>query len=135
MEDSGVLVVDDDQLILDLTSSFFESEGMEVHCASNGEEALRKLRERAFILMVTDLNMPGMNGFELVGKVREIAPHMPIYMSTGDISPEITRLAREAGITRVFSKPSHLAKVLALIRRAGNAVAPVGANDSTEGLS
>ncbi len=122
MEDSCVLVVDDDQLILDLTSSFFESEGMEVHCASNGEEALQMLRERAFILMVTDLNMPGMDGFELTVKVREMAPRMPIYLSTGDVSPEITRLAREAGIARVFSKPFHLAKVLEMIRSAGNAV-------------
>src|SRR6266571_8485218 len=101
MEDSGVLVVDDDQLILDLTSSFFQSEGMEVHCVLNGEEALRMLRERTFTLMVTDLNMPGMDGIELAKKVREIAPRMPIFMSTGHISPEVIRLAAEAGITRV----------------------------------
>ena len=117
MEDSGVLVVDDDQLILDLTSSFFQSEGMEVHCVLNGEEALRKLRERTFILMVTDLSMPVMNGFELAEKVREIAPHMPIFMSTGDISPEVIRLAAEAGIAKVFSKPFHLTRVLAMIRK------------------
>ena len=117
MEDSDVLVVDDDQLILDLTSSFFQSEGMEVHCVLNGEEALRMLRERTFTLMVTDLNMPGMDGIELAVKAREIAPRMPIFMSTGDISPEVVRLAAEAGIAKVFSKPFHLTKVLALIRK------------------
>ena len=121
MEDSGVLVVDDDQLILDLTSSFFQSEGMEVHCVLSGEEALRMLRERTFILMVTDLNMPGMDGIELAEKVREIAPSMPIFMSTGDISPEVIRLAAKSGIAKVFSKPFHLTKVLAMIRSAGNA--------------
>src|SRR6266480_3263217 len=116
MKDSGVLVVDDDQFILELMSSFFESEGIKVHCASNGEEALRKLRERTFLLMVTDLNMPGMNGFELAGKVREIAPRIPIFMSTGDISPEITRLASEAGIVRIFAKPADFEEIVALVR-------------------
>lgn len=115
MEYSGVLVVDDDQLILDVAASFFESAGMEVHCASNGAEALRNLRERAFLMMVTDLNMPGMNGLELAGKVREIAPHMPIVMGTGDMSPEISRLAREAGIARVLAKPFDFEEILAMV--------------------
>jgi len=117
MEDSGVLVVDDDQFILEVASSLFEFEGIEVHCASSGEEALRKLRERAFMLMVTDLNMPGMDGLELAEKVREMAPHMPIYMSTGDISPEIIRLAREAGIVRIFAKPVDFEDIVTLARR------------------
>lgn len=117
MEDSGVLVVDDDRLILDLASSFFESEGMAVQCASSGEDALKKLRERAFILMITDLNMPGMDGLELAEKARVIAPHMPIFMGTSDLSPEISCLARKAGIARVFAKPFDYVEMLAMVRK------------------
>lgn len=117
MENSGVLLVDDDQLLLDLASSFFKSEGIEVYCASTGEDALRKIRERPFSLMVTDFNMPGMDGLELAGKVREVAPRMPIFMSTGYPSPEICRLAREAGIARVFAKPFDFRVIVAMVGR------------------
>lgn len=117
MEDSCVLIVDDEKFLLELASSFFKSEGMEVHCASSGEEALRKLGERAFILMVTDFNMPEMDGLELAAKAREMAPRMPILLVTGDYSPEISSLAREAGIAKVFAKPFDFEELLALVRR------------------
>jgi two-component system cell cycle response regulator CpdR len=116
MDDSGILFVDDDSDLLRLATAVFECRGMAIHCAASGEEALRKIGERSFCLMVTDLNMPGLDGFELARKAREIAPDMAIVMGTGDTSPEIPRLAAEAGIARVFSKPFHLAKVLAMVK-------------------
>lgn len=112
MEDSGVLVVDDDLDVLRLAASFLEREGMEVSCAANGEEALRLLERKSFRLMITDLHMPGMKGFELVGRAREIAPEMPVIMITGDVSGEIGGLAKEAGILRVFPKPVRFMEVL-----------------------
>ena len=116
MVDSGVLFVDDNRDILELATSFFACEGMEVHCAANGAEALRKLRDRTFLLMITDFDMPGINGLELAGKTREIARDMPIVMVTGDISPEIRRLAMEAGIVKVFAKPFHFGRILTMVK-------------------
>lgn len=116
MENSGVLVVDDDQTILNLATYFFERKGIKVHCAADGEEALRKIQERTFTMMVTDLNLPGMDGLELARKVREIAPRMPIVMSTGNKSPEICRLAKEAGIVEVFAKPFRFAELMGMVR-------------------
>ena len=117
MKAGGVLIVDDEQYILDLAASFFKCEGVETYCAADGGEALRKLRERTFIMMVTDFNMPGMDGLELAKKAREIAPHMPVIMNTGNISPEIHRLAKEAGIAEVFGKPLPFEKILAMVRK------------------
>jgi CheY-like chemotaxis protein len=114
---SGILVVDDNQFILNMAILFFEGEGVEIHCASSGEEALRKIGERAYTMMITDFNMPGMDGLELARKVRAIAPHMPILMGTGSISPEIPRLAMEAGIDTVFTKPYNLAEMLVMVKR------------------
>ena len=113
-EYSSVLIVDDDQRILELAAFFLTREGVEVHCAADGEEALRKMRERTFAMMITDLNMPGMDGLELARKAREIAPDMPIAMSTGDKSPKICRLAKEAGIVEVFDKPFNFEKIVAI---------------------
>ncbi len=116
MKNCGVLIVDDEPCILELAAAFFKSHGVDACCAPNGEEALRKLRARTFGMMITDFNMPGMDGLELARKARGIAPRMTIIMSTGDISPGICRLAREAGITRVFGKPFHFEKILAMVR-------------------
>lgn len=117
MKPSGVLIVDDEPYILFLAASFFKCNGVEAYCAANGGEAIRKLRERSFIIMVTDFNMPGMDGLELARKAREIAPHMPVIMSTGDISPDIHRLAKEAGIVEVFGKPFSFEEILTMINQ------------------
>ncbi len=75
-----------------------------------------KITERTFSLMITDLNMPGMDGLELSRKAQEIAPQMPIIMSSGDISPEIIRIAMEIGISKTLAKPFHPNRMLATIR-------------------
>jgi len=116
MEGIGVLIVDDDPRVLKLATSFLEREGMQVRCATCGEEALRLVKEKAFSLMITDLHMPGMKGFELAGKVRQIAPEMPIFMITGDVSGETRSLAREAGILKVFAKPVRFLEVMETAR-------------------
>lgn len=112
----NILAVDDDRDNLVLIKHILEIEGVEVHCAASGEEALPKITERAFSLMITDLNMPGMNGFELSRKALAIAPQMPIIMSTGDFSPEITRLAMEIGISKILAKPFSPNKMLKMVR-------------------
>ena len=115
-EYGSVLIVDDEQRILELATFFLTREGVEVHCAADGEEALSKIRKRTFTMMITDLNMPGMNGLELTKKAREIAPAMPIAMSTGDESPEICRQAKEAGTIKTFTTPLNFDEVVAIIR-------------------
>jgi len=103
MED--ILVVDDDRIILEVVKLILEREGIAAFCVESGEEALEKLNERTFSLMITDLNMPGLDGLELSRIGLEIAPQMPIIMDTGSISPRITHLAKEIGISKVLSKP------------------------------
>lgn len=103
MED--VLVVDDDRTMLDLIKRILESEGIVAHCVSSGAKALEKITERTFSLMITDYNMPGLNGLDLARKGLEMAPQMPIIMNTGDLSPKIVRLAEEIGIAMVMAKP------------------------------
>jgi two-component system cell cycle response regulator CpdR len=99
-----ILVVDDDRDTLELVKGILEREGFVAHCVESGEEALEKMTERTFSLMITDLNMPGLNGLQLARKGLEIAPQMPIIMNTGAISPKIIRQAKEIGISKVFAK-------------------------------
>lgn len=103
MED--ILVVDDDRIVLELVKLILEREGFAAHCVASGEEAIEQIKERTFSLMITDYNMPGLNGIELARKGMEMAPQMPIIMDTGGISPKIASLAKEIGIAKVLIKP------------------------------
>lgn len=100
-----ILVVDDDGLIREMIKRILEREGLVAQCAASGEEALEKIKQGSFSLMITDYNMPGLDGLELSRKGLKMAPEMPIIMNTGDPSPSITRLAREIGISKVMGKP------------------------------
>lgn len=111
----GILVVDDDRINLVLLKHLLEQEGLKVQCAECGEEAIRKMKEREFLLMITDLNMPGINGLELAREARIIAPNMPIIMSSGEMSPQIEHLAVEAGIAMVLAKPFLATEMLELV--------------------
>jgi len=85
MED--ILVVDDDRILLGALKRILEREGFVAHCVASGEEAIEQIKKKTFSLMITDFNMPGLNGLELARKGLELAPQMPIIMETGMISP------------------------------------------------
>jgi DNA-binding NtrC family response regulator len=114
MED--IMVVDDDLQYLDLVRQVLECEGIKAYCVTSGEEALLKLKEKTFLLMITDLNMPGTNGIELSREARVIAPHMTIIMSTGDYVPKISQLAKEVGIVKILAKPFNPNEMLEIVK-------------------
>jgi two-component system cell cycle response regulator CpdR len=114
MED--ILVVDDDSIMLEMFKRILEREGIGVHCVASGKEALEQIKEKNFSLMITDLNMPGLDGLELARKGLEIAPQMSIIMDTGGISPKIICLAKEIGISKVLAKPFLVSEMLETIR-------------------
>ena len=115
MKEPSILIVDDDSDVLEMADYFFKEAGVEVHCVESGSRALEEIRDKSFAVMLTDFNMPGMNGLELAEKVREIAPQIRIIMATGHPSQELSDLAVKAGIVRVLAKPLHLEGLLDLV--------------------
>jgi CheY-like chemotaxis protein len=115
VKEPSILVVDDDRDVLEMADCLFREAGVEVHCAESGAEALEIIREKRCIAMLTDYNMPGMNGLELARKALEIAPHLQIIMATGHPSRELSELAAKAGIDKVLAKPLQLEEVLTLL--------------------
>ena len=111
-----ILVVDDDSKILGAIKRILEREGFVAHCVESGEEAIEQIKERTFSLMITDFNMPGLNGLELARKGLEMAPRMPVILNTGGISPIVKRLAKEIGIAKVLIKPFLLNDFMESIR-------------------
>ncbi len=111
-----ILVVDDDTDYLRLFRNFLVQEGFSVQCATSGEEALSILKDFSIDLMITDLNLPKMNGIELAKKASILLPFMPIILHSGSISPELPLMAEVVGISRVLAKPVNPGAMLDAIR-------------------
>jgi len=77
-----ILLVDDEEGIHLLYREELEEEGYEVHSALTGEDALEKLKIISPDLVILDINMPGMNGIEVLRQMKEMNPKMPVVLSS-----------------------------------------------------
>jgi len=77
-----ILLVDDEGGIQLLYREEFEEEGYEVVSAYNGEEALEKFNQELPDLVILDINMPGMSGIEVLRRMKEIHPELPVILSS-----------------------------------------------------
>ena len=116
MNTKDILLVDDDINNLHFLSMLLESEGFDVSTAPGGTDALETLKHDKFRMMITDFNMPEINGVELATKVKELRSDMRIVMVTGADLSKIGEAATNAGISEMFSKPMELQRFLAVIR-------------------
>lgn len=115
-----VLVVDDEKLIVKGIRFSLEQDGMEVTCAYDGEEALTFAREQQFDIILLDIMLPKLSGFEFCQQIREFS-NVPIIMLTakGDDMDKI--LGLEYGADDYITKPFNIlevkARIKAIIRR------------------
>lgn len=79
----NLLVVDDEVATLTLLRQIFTKRGFNVHTAEDGFAALRIIRDKAPDILLSDLNMPGMSGFELLSVVRRLYPQIHVIASSG----------------------------------------------------
>lgn len=111
-----ILIVDDDPCFLNLVKNLLMQNGMSVQCAANGQEALSELKANAFDLMITDYDMPGLDGICLTRHSVAIAPDMPVILMTGNISSDIPNMAKQAGVSKVLPKPFNSENLLEAVR-------------------
>lgn len=126
-----VLVVDDEKLIVKGIRFSLEQDGMEVDCAYDGEEALNMAKENAYDMVLLDVMLPKMDGFEVCQQIREFS-NMPIVMLTakGDDMDKI--LGLEYGADDYITKPFNILEVKARIKaimRRTNANQPKKGNE------
>lgn len=120
MKDLGVLVVDDDSAILSVIERMFGHFKVKVDCVGNATEALCRLKTKAYRTMITDLDMPGMNGLELAHKARELFPDLNVVLFTGNTTEQVMHLALDpkvSDISEVHHKPYGLGDLLKGIMR------------------
>ena len=107
-----ILVVDDDPLVCKAIEVYLERNNYEVIVADGGEEGLRALEGTAFDLMIVDIFMPHMRGFESIRIFHERAPAVPLIAMSGyafanltSPAPDFLRMALELGASRCLRKP------------------------------
>jgi CheY-like chemotaxis protein len=100
-----VLVVDDDPVIGKSFDRVLSGKGYAVITASNGQEALNKLDTEDYDAVFTDIRMPGMSGIEMVARIKERRPWLPVVIVTGYGSPDNEAKAEAAGVSGFLRKP------------------------------
>jgi signal transduction histidine kinase/predicted PurR-regulated permease PerM len=102
-----VLLVEDNEINQEVVESMLESVGVEVFVASNGEEAVQLFREneKRYQVILMDLQMPVMSGYEATKKIRELDEHIPIIALTAAAMVEDKQKVLEAGMNDHLAKP------------------------------
>ncbi|MBF0609909.1 MAG: response regulator [Magnetococcales bacterium] len=117
--DVKILAVDDSLTIRQSVKFTLEKQGYQVEIASSGEEALQCLSRGKFNLIITDLHMDGMDGLELVTKVRALPAYKftPILMLTTESSQEIIAQGKKAGANGWLVKPFKPEQMAAVVEK------------------
>ena len=115
-----ILLIDDDPALRAGIGRYLEAMGYQVFEADNGESALKVLEANTLDLVLTDINMPEMDGIELILALAERFPHIPIItMSGGGLIPKEHLLAdaRMLGVLRTIAKPFDLDELGELVEQ------------------
>jgi DNA-binding response OmpR family regulator len=116
-----ILVIDDDRAVTDALQRGLGLEGFAVDAANSGEEGLKLYRDRDPQLIILDVMMPGMDGLEVLKRIRQVDPALPILMLTARDAPGDEALGLEYGADDYVVKPFNwdvlIARVRALLRR------------------
>ena len=120
----GILVVDDESDVADLFRQRFRREARQgtyvMHFAASGAEALGRLAEKihpALVAVLSDINMPGMDGLELLDEIKQRRPDLPVMMVTAYGDEERRTRARELGASEFITKPIDFEKLKEQLRQ------------------
>ena len=103
-----ILLIDDDLNVLGMVAEALTHFGMKVHPFAEGRRALRLLEDPdspQFDLVITDINMDGMDGFDVINRVKSTKPSLPVILMTGQATLDFAIRAMRMGASNLFQKP------------------------------
>ncbi|MDY6791503.1 MAG: sigma-54 dependent transcriptional regulator [Thermodesulfobacteriota bacterium] len=117
MEDYKILFVDDDSAILNIVDKYLTRQGYKVSLAESGDEALQLLKDKNFDIVFTDFKMPGLDGIELLARIKEYSPDIEVIIVTGHGTLESAVKAMKTGSYDYLQKPFKLNLLKIIIDR------------------
>jgi two-component system KDP operon response regulator KdpE len=118
-----ILIIDDDRNLTSLLSEFLNTQGFTSRCIANGRDGLRELFNRKPDLVVLDVTMPQMDGWEVLKRIREVSDVPVIMLTARDEEPNILRgfsLGADDYVTKPFSFAQLAARIKAVLGRRGD---------------
>ena len=114
-----LLVVEDNSIARTITTQVLRSRGYDVDCAATGEEAIASAHTVLYDLILMDLQMPGMDGFEAAEAIRTLKPYsnVPILAFTANSSDEYRDACKQRGLDGFLTKPIRAQELAAVIER------------------
>jgi two-component system nitrogen regulation response regulator NtrX len=115
---SNILIIDDEKAIRKTLTEILSYEGYKIEEAGDGEEGLKKFRDKPYDVVLCDIKMPKLDGLEFLDKAREVNPDVPVIMISGHGTIETAVEAVKKGAYDYISKPPDLNRLLITIRNA-----------------
>jgi EAL domain-containing protein (putative c-di-GMP-specific phosphodiesterase class I) len=115
---ASILLVDDDATLRHIYARIFKGEGYSVVTVASGDEAAVAFEPGAYDVVVSDIDMPGLSGIELLRMIRERDPDVPVVLLSGGPTLETAMSAIEHGATRFLTKPCDPEQLKDVMRRA-----------------
>lgn len=118
MDKKRILVADDDQATRETLLELLTDEGYEVAVAADGHKAVALLSSFLPDLVLTDFNMPGLDGMDVLAHVKKVSPATPVLIFTADTTIDAQRKADALGVQDYLNKPLDLTDLLTRIAHA-----------------
>lgn len=115
MNKNHILVVDDSIDLAGVIADFLSMFDYEVYTANDGLQALEILQHKPMDLVVSDIHMPHMDGFQLISEIKGRYPEIPVVLITGFSVSEAKKTAFEKGAEAFVAKPFHLKELKAVV--------------------
>ena len=113
-----ILVVDDEKNVRTLFARVLSKEGYQVECAATGAEAIDKLAQNSFDVVVTDLKMDGIDGFDVITKGKRERQDLPFVLISGYGTSQTAALAAQKGADVFLAKPIDLVDLKMAVKKA-----------------
>lgn len=113
-----VLIVDDEEELVAALVERLELRNIEAIGVTNGHDALERIYEQSFDVMLLDVKMPGLGGLEVIKKVKEKWPGLEVILLTGHGSTRDAEEGMRAGAFKYIMKPVNIEDLVALLREA-----------------
>jgi DNA-binding NtrC family response regulator len=118
MAEGRILIIDDEDSIRDYLSMMLEREGYEVSASEDGKRALKLNAKKSYDVVITDIQLPGMSGIDILTKLRETDPTLPVIIITGHASQESAIEALNMGAYYYLLKPVSNEELKQVVRTA-----------------
>ena len=117
-EKTSILILDDEMIVLKRLGPALEKAGYEIELFFRSSDASRRVREREFDIVITDLKMEGLDGMQFLTQVKERSPKTEVIVITGFATMDTAKESFQKGVFDFLAKPFKLGEILETVKKA-----------------